>query len=117
MLLCSGVNKVAGRVVWFLGWVVFLVVWLTVGGLVPVLWATGGMEVDSEPGAALGSIVASVMGAAVCELLGVAKVVTRVWVVGLVVGVLLVVIRDVVTRVLTVVCVVGGSELEVGAAV
>lgn len=116
MLLCGGVDKVAGRAVWFLGWVVFLVVWLTVDGLVPVIWAAGGMVVGDEPGAALGPIVASVTGAAVCELLGVTKVVTRVWVVRLVVGVLLVVTKEVVTRVFTVVCVVGGSELEVGAA-
>lgn len=116
MLLSGGVDKVAGRAVWFLGWVVFLVVWLTVDGLVPVVWADGGKVVGGEPGAALGPIVASVREAAVCELLGVAKVVTRVWAVGLVVGVLFVVSKDVVTRVFTVVCVVGSSELEVGAA-
>lgn len=116
MLLCGGVDKVAGRAVWLLGWVVFLVVGLIVDGLVPVIWVTGGMVVGGEPGAALGPTVASVTGAAVCELLGVAKVVIRLWAVGLVVGVLFVVIKEVVPTVFAVVCVVGGSELEVGAA-
>jgi len=96
--------------------VLFPVVWLTVGGLVPVICAAGGTVVGGEPGAALGPIVTSVTGAAVWELLGVAKVVTRVWGVGLVVGVLFVAIKEVVTRDFTVVCVVGGSELEGGAA-
>lgn len=115
--MCGEVDKVAGRVVWLLGWVVFPAVWLTVDGLGLVVWAGGVMVGGSEPGAALGPMVASVTGAAVCELLGVARVVPRVWISGLVDGVLLVVIREVVVRVFIVVCVVGVSELEVVAAV
>lgn len=115
--MCGEVDKVAGRVVWLLGSVVFPVVWLTVDGLGLVVWAGGVMVAGSEPGAALGRIVASVMGAAVCELLGVARVVPRVWISGLVDGVLFVVIRKVVVRVVIVVCVVGVSELEVVAVV
>lgn len=115
--MCGEEDKVAGRVVWLLGWVVFPVVWLAVDGLGLVVWAGEVMVEGSEPGAALGPIVASVTGAAVCELLGVARVVTRVWIWGLVDGVLFVVIREVVVRVFIVVCVVGVSELEVVAAV
>lgn len=122
--MCGEVDKVAGRVVWvvfpvvwLLGWVVFPVVWLAVDGLGLVVWAGGVMVGGSEPGAVLGPIVASVTGAAVCELLGVTRVVTGVWVLGLVDGVLFVVIREVVVRVFIVVCVVGVSELEVVAAV
>lgn len=109
--MCGEVDKVAGRVVWLLGWVVFPIVWLLVDGLVLVVCGGGVTEGGSEPGAALGLIVASVMGAAVCEVLGVA----RVCIIGLVDGVLLVVIREVVVRVFIVVCVV--SELEVVAAI
>lgn len=111
MLLCGEVDNIAGRVVWLLGWVVFLVV-----GLFPVVWAGGMMVVGSEPGAALEPMEASVPGAAVCELLGVAGVVSKVWTVVLVDGVLFIVSKEVVTRVLIVVCVIGGSELEVVAA-
>lgn len=114
--MCVEVDKVAGRVVWLLAWVVFPVVWLTVDELVPVVWTGGVLVGGSELGAALGPTVASVTGAAVCELLGVARVVTtKVWIIGLVDGVLFVVIREVV-RVFIVVCVVGVSELEVVAA-
>lgn len=77
MLLCVEVDKVAGRVVWLPKWVVFLVLWLRVEGLV-LVWANGVLVVGSEPGSALGPIVASVTGAAVFELLGVTMVVTRV---------------------------------------
>lgn len=115
--MCGEVDKVAGRVVWLLGWVVFPLVWLAVDGLGLSVWAGRVMVGGSEPGAVLGLIVASVTGAAVCELLGVARVVTGVWVFGLVDGVLFVVIREVVVRVFIVVSVVGVSELEVVAAV
>lgn len=91
--------------------------WLTVEGLGLVVWAGGVMVGGSEPGAVLGLIVVSVMGAAVCELLGVARLVTRVWIFGLVDRVLFVVIREVVVRVFIVVCVVGVSEVEFVAAV
>lgn len=111
MLLCGEVDNVAGRVVWLLGWVVFLVV-----GLFPVVWVGGVVVVGSEPGSGLEPVEASVPGAAVCELLSVAGVVTSVWPVGLVDGVLFTVTKVVVTRVFIVVCVIGSSELEVVAA-
>lgn len=62
MLLGGEVDKVGGRVVRLLGWVVFVVVWLTVAGLVPVVWAGGVMVVGGELRAALEPIVASVTG-------------------------------------------------------
>lgn len=117
MLLCGEMDKVAGRVVWLLDWVVFPVVWLTVDGLVPVVWVDGVMVGGGELRAALGPIVASVTRVAVCELLGVARVVKRVWIIGLVEGVLFVVTREVVGRVFIVVRVLGVSELEVVAAI
>lgn len=115
--MCRELDNVAGRMVWLLGSVVFPVGWLTVDGLGLVVWAGGVTVGGSEPGAALGPMVASVTGAAMCELLGVARVVPRVWTSRLVDGVLLVVIREVVVGVFTVVCVVGVSELEVVAVV
>lgn len=105
-------DKVAGRVVWLLGWVIVPIVWLMVAGLVLVVCGGGVMEGGREPGAALGPPVASVTGAAVCEVLGVASV----CIMGLVDAVLLVVIGEVVVRVLIVVCVGEASELEVVAA-
>lgn len=60
MLLRGEVDKVGRRVVSLLGWVVFPVVWLTVAGLVPVVWAGGVMVGGGERRAALGPIVASV---------------------------------------------------------
>lgn len=65
MLLGGEVDKVGGRVVRLLGWVVFLVVWLTVAGLVPVVWAGGVMVGGDELRAALEPIVASVTGVVV----------------------------------------------------
>lgn len=115
-------DKVAGKVVWLLGGTVFPAVWLTVDGLVPVGWAGGGVVGGSEAEAALGPIVASVTGAAVWELLGVAWVVIMVWIVGLVARVLFAVAK--VARVLfavvggcAVVCVAEVSESDVVAAV
>lgn len=58
MLLGGEVDKVGGRVV-------FLVVWLTVAGLVLVVWAGGVMVVGGELRAALEPIVASVTGVVV----------------------------------------------------
>ena len=71
MLLCGEVDKGAGRVVWLWSWVVFPVVWPTVDGLAPVLWAGGVTVGGGGLGPVLGLIVASVTGAAVCDLLGV----------------------------------------------
>lgn len=89
--------------------------WLIVDGLVPVVWAGGLMVAGGDLGAALGPIVDSLTGAFVWELLGVARVVIRVRIIGLADGVPFVVTREV--RVVTVVCVVGVSELEVVAAI
>lgn len=65
MLLGGEVDKVGGRVVRLLGWVVFLVVWLTVAGLVPVVWVGGVMVGGDELRAALEPVVASVTGVVV----------------------------------------------------
>lgn len=65
MLLGGEVDKVGGRVVRLPGWVVFVVVWLTVAGLVPVVWTGGVMVVGGELRAALEPIVASVTGVVV----------------------------------------------------
>lgn len=75
------------------------------------------MVVGGEPGPALGPIVASVTGAVVCVLSGVARVVSRVLVIGLVDRVLFVVTREVAAAVFIVVCVTGVSGLTVVAAV
>lgn len=83
---------------------------LRVDDLVPVVWAGGMMVGSSELRPALGLIAASVTGAAMCDVLGVARVVNRVWVVGLVDGVLFVAAREVAARVVMVVCVVRVSE-------
>lgn len=112
MLLCGKADSVAGRMVWLLGWVVFPVVWLTVEGLFPVVWAGGVMVGGDELGPMLGPTVASVTEV-VCDLLGTARVVTRVWVIGLVDEVLFVVTREVVAGIFMVVWVVRVSELEV----
>ena len=117
MLLCGEVDKGAGRVVWLWSWVVFPVVWPTVDGLAPVLWAGGVTVGGGGLGPVLGLIVASVTGAAVCDLLGVARAVTRVWAVGLVEGVLSVVTREAVPRIFMVVCVVRVSEVDVVTAI
>ena len=109
MLTCDEVDKVAGKVVWLLGGVVFPAVWLTVDGRGVV----GGSETD----AALGPIVASVTGAAVWELLGVAWVVITVWIVRFVAKVLFAVTKEVVVGGFDVVCVAEVSELEVVAAI
>lgn len=117
MLTCDDVDKVAGKVVWVLGGMVFPAVWLTVDGLVPVGRAVGGVVVGSEAEAALGPIVASVTGAAVWELLGAAWVVITTWIVGPVARVLFAVTKEVVVGGSAVVCVAEVSELEVVTAV
>lgn len=59
-------DKVAGRVVWLLGWVVSPVVWLVFDGLVLVVWCGVVIMGDQEPGIVLELVVvASVTGVAV----------------------------------------------------
>lgn len=68
-------------------------------------------------GPTLRPTLASVTGKVTCDLLGVARVVTRVWVVGVVGRVLFVVTGEVVARTSMVVFVVRVSELDVLATV
>lgn len=70
-----------------------------------------------ELGPILRPALASVTGKVTCDLLGVARVVTRVWVVGVVGRVLCVVTGEVVTRTSMVVFVVRVSGLDVLATV
>lgn len=111
VLWCDGVDGVAGRVVWLLGCVALPVVWLAVGGLVPVVQAGGVRAVGSEAGAVWGP------PAAACALFSVVTLVSRARIPGLADGVLFVVAREVVARGFIVVCVVGVSEVEAVAAV
>ena len=111
VLLCDGVDSVAGRVVWLPGCVALPDVWLAVGGLVPVVQAGGVRAVGSEAGAVWGPPVTA------CALFSVVMLVPRARIPGLAGGVLFVVAREVVARGFIVVCVVGVSEVEAVAAV
>lgn len=68
-MLCGEVDKVAGRVVWLLSWVVFPVVWLAVVWPVSSGGAAGLMVTGGELGPILRPALASVTGKVTCDLL------------------------------------------------